>query len=130
MAKVRNYNRVHDAGEHIINEANGRISREQIMIAATALATPMLAGTVLGRVTATGVYVPLNPAASDGSEVARGFLYERRELKKAGANVRAVVHVRDCEINGRKIFWPAGITAPQKTAAETALATNGVIVRY
>lgn len=37
-------------------------------------------GCVLGKVTATGKYGPYDPAASDGREVAKGFLWNSRQI--------------------------------------------------
>lgn len=131
MPKVKSFTRVRDA-EHIISEAEGRRSREQIMLAAAAFTGVdfLKPGTVLGQITATKLYVPHDPAAATGAEVAKAFLYARAEPAGAGVNVRAVGHVRDCEVNGKKIFWKAGITGPEKATAEAALATNGALVRY
>lgn len=129
MPKVKNFNRYLDA-EHIISEAEGRRSREQIMLAAAAFGgNPIEAGTALGKITASGLYTKHDAAAADGSQNAVAFLYARAEPAGAGENVRAVGHVRDCEINGNKVFWKAGITGPQKAAAQANLAASGVIVR-
>lgn len=129
--KTKAYSNIHDSAEHIVSEADGRRSREQILLDSTSFAGGALnAGTVLGQVTATKRYKPHDPAAVDGSQVAKAFLWERREAAGVGEHVRATAHVRDCEVNGRKIFWKAGITDPQKATAEGELATNGSIVRY
>ena len=60
-------------GEFIISEANGTRSREVVTVAAAAAALP--AGTVLGKITASGKYVAYSDAASDGTETAAGVLY-------------------------------------------------------
>lgn len=110
----------------IIAEANGRLSREQIVLGITAVAVP--SGTVLGKVTATGAYVPLAPAAGDGSQNAAAILFERREI--SAATQRAVGFVRNGEVNGRKLVYLNTVTGGQQAAAEAALAANGVLVRY
>ncbi len=51
-------------------------------------------GTVLGRITATGLYGPYSNAASDGREVAAGFLYTSTVMVEGGANVGAPLHWR------------------------------------
>jgi hypothetical protein len=51
-------------------------------------------GTVLGRVTATGLYGPYDNAASDGREVAVGFLYSNTKMRSGGPNVGAPIHWR------------------------------------
>jgi len=58
--------------EFLVSEANGSISREQVTIAVAAPA--MVAGTVLGRITASGQWTVYNDGAADGTEVARGIL--------------------------------------------------------
>ena len=113
-------------GGHVISEANYAISREQIVLAATAVALP--SGTALGKLTANGQYVPYNPAGADGSQNFAGFLFERREIN-AGTQ-RAVAHVRQCEINGREVTYINALNAGQQTAFEAAAAAQGVLVRY
>ncbi|EPG4773439.1 head decoration protein [Pseudomonas aeruginosa] len=61
------------AGEFLLSEGAGSISREQVTLAATAKALP--AGQVLGIVTASGQYAPYDDAATDGTEVAVAILY-------------------------------------------------------
>lgn len=113
-------------GGHVVSEAHYARSREQITLAATAVALP--SGTALGKVTATGLYVPIAPAAVDGSQNFAGFLWERREIS-AGTQ-RAVAHVRDSEINGREVTFVNALTAPQLATFEASAASAGVIVRY
>lgn len=113
-------------GGHVVSEAHYARSREQVVLAATAVALP--SGTVLGKVTASGQYVPLNPAGADGSQNFAGVLWERRDVS-AGTQ-RAVAHVRDCEINGREVTYINALNAGQLTAAEAAAAAAGVLVRY
>ena len=53
------------AGEFIVSEGNGKISRETITVLS---GQNLQAGAVLGKVTASGKYKALDPAAVDGSE--------------------------------------------------------------
>ena len=128
MAKVKTFTTATDAGEHVISEANGRASRDEITLAAQIVGFVIQPGTVMGKVTATGHYVPHAPAAADGSQNADGISFSRVEFEK-NATRRGVNHSRDSEVNGKKLVWAAGITGPQKTAAITALAAKGVLVR-
>ncbi len=112
--------------DYVITEANGTMSREQILLKGGAR---IEAGTVLAKITASGLWTPLNVAGADGSEVARGILRDMRDALVADTR-RAVAHVRDCDVNGKKLTWPAGITVNQRKAAEAQLATTGVLVRY
>jgi hypothetical protein len=113
-------------GGHVITEANYAISREQIVLAPTAVVLP--SGTALGKITASGKYAPYNPAGADGTQNFAGFLYERRDI--SAGDQRAVAHVRQCEINGREVTYINTLTSPQQTAFETSAAAQGVLVRY
>lgn len=105
-------------GEFIISEANGTRSREKITIVAAAAA--LAAGTVLGKITASGKYTAYANGAADGSEVAAGVLYAA--VADSAADQPAVMICRDAEV--AEIFL-TGIDANGKTD----LATLGVIVR-
>ena len=60
------------AGEFLLSEGTGNISREAINVAAGPALEP---GQILGLVTATGQFAPYNPTAEDGSENAQAILY-------------------------------------------------------
>jgi hypothetical protein len=110
--------------EFLVSEANGARSRDVVIIASGEVLEP---GTVLGMVTASGKYVQLDPAASDGSEAAAAILYEGVDATAADTS-RAVL-LRDAEVNGGEIVWPDGITEPDKTTAIGQLAALGILVR-
>lgn len=105
-------------GEHILSEANGTRSREQVTVTKGAAALPP--GQVMGRITATGAYAPYSNSANNGTEVAAGILYAG--LPEGAGNVDAVLHVRDCEVAGVML---TGLDTPGR-ADLTAL---GIIVR-
>ena len=111
-------------GEVLLSEANGALSREVAIIAA---GQDLEAGAVLGRVTATGRYVALAPAATDGSEVAAGVLLYAADA--TGGEVSATVVTRLAEVAADKLAWPAGITQAQIDAALSQLAGAYVIAR-
>lgn len=83
-------------------------------------------GTVLGKITATGIYVPLAPAANDGSQNAAAILSE--DLPISGVARKAVVIKRGAGVNSAGLVWPGAITAPQKAAAITQLEALGIDV--
>lgn len=112
------------ASEFLVSEANGDLSRDAAVIAAGA---HLVAGAVLGRVTASGKYVRLAPAAADGSQNAAAILYG--PAAAASADQRGVVISRSAEVNGNLLTWPTGITAPQRAAAIAQLAALGIIIR-
>lgn len=105
-------------GAHLVSESNGTRSREEITIAASA--GEMVAGTVLGKITASGKYAAYNNGASDGTEVATGILYAA--VPDLAVDQKAVAHVRDCEVAKIRL---TGID----TAGEADLKALGVIVR-
>lgn len=112
--------------DFLMSEAPGRISREQVVLGPLTQRTP--SGTVLGQVTANGQYVPLNPAASDGSQVAVAILMLGQRANTG--TTRATIIARKAEAAAKMLFWPAGITESQKKAAEAQLATKTLLVRH
>lgn len=113
--------------DFIIEEANGMISREQILLYRGVAVKP---GTVLGKITASGLYKPLDLAATDGSQNAAGILVHGRDALAGADTRRAPAIVRHADANGHKLVWPAGITVNQRKAAEAQLAALSVLVRY
>lgn len=114
-------------GDFVITEANGTMSREQVLLLRGA---KIEAGTVLGKITASGLYAPLDLAAADGSEDAVAVLRDKRDALAGADTRRGVVMARNCDLNGKKLIWPAGITVNQRKAAEAQLAATAILVRY
>lgn len=112
------------AGEYIVSRSNGSRSFEQVTLAA---GPALPAGTVLGRVTATGKFTALDLAAVDGSAAAAGILYAN--VAESAGDRRAVAELRDMEANAHALEWPEGATAEQKAVAIAELETIGIIVR-
>lgn len=112
------------AGEHIVSEASGTRSREQgVLITGQNL----VAGTVLGVITASGKLTQFNQDGSNGSENAAGVLFAAVDATSADAD--AVAHLRDCEMDDGALTWPADIDAAEKTAAKVQLTALGIIAR-
>jgi hypothetical protein len=112
------------AGEFLVSEANGHLSRETITVLS---GQDLAAGAVLGKVTASGKYRAVQPGASDGSEVAAGVLYDAIDATEADTVGAAIVRL--AEVNAAELVWPAGITGGQKTTALSELAQSYVIAR-
>ena len=113
-------------GEFILSEANGQRSREIITIASGA--GIIAAGTVLGKVTASGKYIASAVGASDGSQTPAAINIYGADASAADVAVAAIV--RDAEVNGKCLTYHADRDQPaEKLAANAALATLGVIVR-
>ena len=90
--------------------------------------TPTLeAAAVLGKVTASGKYKALDPAAVDGSEVAAGVLYDA--VDASAADAEGVAIVRLAEVNAAELVWPAGITGGEQATALGELAALSIIAR-
>ncbi|WP_265532304.1 head decoration protein [Pseudomonas saponiphila] len=105
------------AGEFLLSEGAGNISREAINVAAGPALEP---GQILGLVTATGQFAPYNPTAEDGSENAQAILYGplgESDVVRRGRAVVRLAEVSEACLNGLDL------------AAEKALASHFVIVR-
>lgn len=116
------------AGEFVLSEANGSLSRETVTVTVAATTT-LPPGMVMGRITASGKYVPYNNAAVDGSDVAAGVLYA--EIKNAGgapADFKGAIVARLAEVRLADLNWNAQAQAAID-AGVIDLATKYVITR-
>lgn len=112
-------------GAYLVSEASDMYrSREQVTISSGA---DLVAGTVLGKITASGKYAIHDPAAVDGTEAAAAILLA--DANAASADVRAVVHVRDCVVRGSGLTYITGISDANKALAIADLEAKGIIVR-
>ena len=97
--------------EFLVTEGNGQISRDQIVLVSGAGA--LIAGRVLGRITASGKFKAYDNTASDGSEVAAGVLAYNADATSADAP--AVMIGRLAEVKAAGLGWGAndgtGVTA-------------------
>lgn len=116
-------------GFKIKSGATGAAYLDDLGFTITVGATPMIAGDGFNITVSAGTkkWKALDPAAVDGSQNARAVLFGNVDATLADKPV--VVSVRETEINGNEITWPAGISAPNKAIAITALAAKGIIVR-
>lgn len=81
------------AGEFLLAEANGTLSRERIVVSSGE--GVLKAGTVLGKL-ASGEYAAYDNAASDGSQAAVGILYA--QVDATSADQHAVMIARHAEV--------------------------------
>lgn len=112
------------AAEYLVSEASGTRSREAVTVIS---GQDLAAGTVLGKITASGKHTLHNNAASDGSENAVAVLYA--DVDASAADTVGTITARDAEVDGELLTWKSGISAANKTAAIAALAALGIIVR-
>lgn len=114
------------AGGFLVWEVLRDYTRETITIASGA--GKLAPGTVLGKITTGGKYTGLVPAATNGSQNAAGILWAG--VDATDADTSGVVILRGPAIvNRHEIVWPEGATEAQITAATTALAALGIILR-
>lgn len=102
----------------VVSEASNQRSRDNVTV--TVSGTAIKSGTVMGRLTATGKYVPYNNGGSGGAEVAYGILYQH--IPAQTGDVQAVVFNTDCEVVRQEL---TGLDA----AGEADLLARGIKVR-
>ncbi|MDG6398683.1 head decoration protein [Pseudomonas quasicaspiana] len=105
------------AGEFLLSEAPGTISREAINVAAGAALEP---GQVLGLISLTGEFAPYDPLAEDGTENAVAILYGplgESDVTRRGRAVVRLAEISEAHLTGLD------------PAAEKALTTHFLIVR-
>lgn len=105
------------AGEFLLSEGAGSISREAINVAAGPALEP---GQILGLVAATGEFAPYSPTAEDGSEKAVAILYGplgESDIVRRGRAVVRLAEISEAHLTGLDLD------------AEKALAAHFLIVR-
>lgn len=125
MSLEKQTERNHTA-EFLVSEANGYRSREEVTIKEGA-AQNLVAGQVLGKVTADDKYVKHDPAAEDGSETAAAVLYDH--VDATGGDKKATAIVRDAEVSKDRLTFIDGISEANRDSAVESLEGEGVIVR-
>lgn len=88
------------AGEFLLSEGAGNISRESINVAAGPALHP---GQILGLVTATSEFAPYAPAADDGSETAVAILFGplgESDVVRRGRAVVRLAEVSEAHLTG------------------------------
>ncbi len=114
------------AGEFLLSEANGSLSREVVTVASgSGVIAP---GTVLGKLTSGGKYVPSPATGSDGSQTAVAVALYGCDATSADQKVTIVA--RDAEVNANLLSYASSVDdAAKKAAKATQLAAVGIIVR-
>jgi len=112
-------------GDLLKYEAPNLYSRDRDTVAA---AQNLSLGTVVARVTASTKLKALDPAATDGSEVAVGVLGNDIDATLID-RADAILIARHAIVANTALIWPTGITPVQKAAAIAQLEMRGVLVR-
>ncbi len=106
-------------------EAPNLYSRDEVIVGA---GQTLALGAVVGRVTATGEIVALDPTASDGRETVAGVLIEA-VVTAPTERKRSVIVSRYAIVFGGALVLPTTLTSEQSTAALAQLAALGVLTR-
>lgn len=115
-----------NAAEFLMAEGEGNLSRDNIVIKDGS--GVVAAGTVLGKITSSGKYVPAPASAQDGSDTAVAIaLYN---VDATDADVSTVAIFRHAEVNGNILSYDATVDdATKKAAKADDLREVGIIVR-
>jgi hypothetical protein len=113
------------AGAFIKSEGNGDISRDTLVIVSGS--GKLLAGTVLGKITATGKYKPYDNDAVDGSQTAAAILVY--DVDATLADATAVGIVRLAEVWTSRLVWATSVLLAEKAPAYVELSAANVFVR-
>lgn len=108
----------------LLSQANGKRSIDEVTLVS---GQNLVAGTVLGKITASGKYTAFDQDAVDGSEAAAGVLLLATDATGGDTNTACVV--RDAEVAASHLTWPSDILEAEADAAVAELAALGVIVR-
>src|SRR5437879_4412064 len=112
-------------GGFIASEASDHCSRDEIVILGGSGILP--AGMVLGKVLATGKYVPSPNTGADGSELAMAVLYGEVDAS-AGDAIGAAV-TRDAEVRARDLTYHDSVDTDAKVLEKRAqLFEFGIVV--
>lgn len=91
--------------EFLITEQPGRLSRTNVTVTVPA-STTLRSGYVLGKITASGKYVPYDDASSDGREAAAGVLYNELVNEEVTAqDMDGVVIDFGAEVRSADLVW-------------------------
>jgi len=111
------------AGAHILYEAE-RISRENVTIAS---GNNVTVATVVGKITASGKYAPVDATATDGTEDALAVVFH--DTDASAADEPGVVNDTHSVVRETMLVWPAGATDPQIAAWTVQLRAAGIKTR-
>jgi hypothetical protein len=127
--RLTTYPPIHEGlnlGDLLKFEADNLYSRDHVTIAAGQV---LQLGKIVGRITATGEIAALDPAATDGREVAAGVAILPTSTA-AEPNPDGLIVARHATVADHALVWPRAITPEQRTAAVAQLRDLGVLVRH
>ena len=112
---------------YLVSEANGMYRSRGTGIVTGAAGGPILAGTILGKLTATGKHIPLVTGAADGSQTPAAILFE--DVPVGAVDHKRTLTQRDCEVKAGQLIYPTGANDAAKLAINVGLAALGIITR-
>ena len=113
-------------GDLLKYEAPNLYSRDQVTVAA---GQNLVLGTVVGIDATTAKVKQIDPAATDGTEVAVGVLATSVDASLIDRE-DGILIARHAVVADHALTWPAGITSLDKAAAIAQLKAAGVLVRH
>ena len=117
------------AGGFIQSEANWSRSRDRVTIeGGSGGAGKLVAGTVLGKITASGKYVPSPHSASDGSQTAIAILFD--DVDATLDDVVATVIARATEVRAADLIYDPSVDNDDKKALKLAQLDGSGIVTH
>jgi len=128
MAKLSETTR--RAGEGLLSEGDFHISRDNITVASGA--GVIVPGMVLGRITASGKYVPSANTEITGEEGAHvGVAIALYGCDATSADQKIAAITRNAEFNGHSLSFDSTVNDGTKRAAKIAqLAAVNIIARF
>jgi hypothetical protein len=113
-------------GDLLKYEEESLYSRDQVTVAA---GQNLRIGTVLGRVDVNGKVKAIDPAATDGTQIATAVLLQSIDAT-AGDKPSGIAVTRQSIVAHHALVWPATITAEEKATATAQLEAVGILVRH
>jgi hypothetical protein len=110
--------------EFLLSEGNGSISREEVTIVS---GQDLKAGTVLGKITASGKMTAYDDDNGDGSSAAVGILYA--DIDASAGDVKGTMVARLAEVITGKLIFAGTNDAGDITAGKADLAALNIILR-
>ena len=112
------------AGDFLISVAHGNRSIDKVTLIS---GQDLEAGTVLGKITASGKYTRHDEDAGDGSGTAVAILLAATDASAGDVECSAVV--RDAEVNGAQLIWADSSPTPDEVTGAANLLTKNIVVR-
>ena len=126
--RLTTYPPVHEGqnlGDLLKFEADNLYSRDQVTVAADQV---LKLGHVVGRLTATGEIAALDPAATDGREVAAGVAIVPITTT-TDPSPDGLIVARHATVADHALVWPVRVTPEQRAAAIAQLRGIGILLR-